>query len=265
MEFKDKTVWVTGASSGLGEALALAFAEAGAKLILSARNREALERVARDCLQRGAPEAHTLPLDLEKHAELPSKVEQALQLTGGVDILVNNGGVSQRSLAAETDFSVDRRLIDINLLGTIALSKALLPHFLERRAGTYIVVSSLMGKFATPLRSSYAAAKHGLHGFFDALRLEVEPRGIQVTLVCPGFVRTNISINAMTGKGTKQGTMDPGTEKGMPPETVARRILQATARGKREVLIGGKEIFAVYLKRFAPALLHRILLRTKVT
>ncbi|MCB0519106.1 MAG: SDR family oxidoreductase [Saprospiraceae bacterium] len=259
--FQNKTVWITGASSGIGEALAYEFARQGAKLILSARNEAALKRVADSC----GDGTIIQPLDLEQHGELSGIVEKVLAKAGHVDILVNNGGVSQRSLAKETSYEVDKKMIDINLLGTMTLSKALLPHFLERKTGHYVVITSLMGKFGAPMRSAYAAAKHGLHGFFEALRAESWRENIQVTLVCPGYIRTNISKNALKGDGKKQGTMDEATDQGISPEDLAKKILKAIGQRKQEVLFGGKELMGVYLKRFMPGVLAKVLRTAKVT
>jgi len=260
MSFKNKTVWITGASSGIGEALAYEFSKQGAKLVLSSRKEADLQRVAEAC----DTECFIQVLDLADHNGMPAVVKKVLAKVGRVDILVNNAGVSQRALAKDAVFDVDKKMIDINLLGTIAISKAILPHFLENKSGHYVVMSSLMGKFSAPLRSGYAAAKHGLHGFFDALRAE-NYKEIQVTLVCPGFIRTQISKNALTANGAQQGTMDGATNKGMPPAVLAKKILNAVRKGKQEVIFGGKEILAVYIKRFFPGLLSRIVRNAKTT
>ncbi len=259
--FQNKTVWITGASSGIGEALAYEFARQGAKLVLSARNEAELKRVAAVC----STEVLVQPLDLGDHASLPGIAEQVLKKTGQLDVLVNNGGISQRALAKDTVFDVDKKMVDVNLLGTIALSKAVLPHFLNKKSGHYVVVSSLMGKFGAPMRSSYAAAKHGLHGFFDTLRAECWRENVQVTIVCPGFIRTNISKNALTSDGSRQGTMDEATGKGMAPEVLAKKIVRDVKKGKREVLYGGTEVFGVYMKRFFPGILARIVRTAKTT
>ncbi|HFA49397.1 MAG TPA: SDR family oxidoreductase [Bacteroidetes bacterium] len=262
MKYKNKTVWITGASSGIGEAMAYEFSKQGAKLILSSRKEAALRRVADRC---GSSGTIIQTLDIADHASLPGTVEKVLHQVGKVDVLINNAGISQRSLVKDTVFEVDKKMIDVNLLGTIALSKAILPHFLENRSGHYIVISSLMGKFAAPMRSSYAAAKHGLHGFFDTLRAECFRENVKVTMVCPGFIRTDISKNALTADGSAQGTMDDATGKGMPPGTLAKKIADAAYRGKEEVAFGGQEVLAVYVKRFFPKLLNRIVRKAKVT
>ncbi len=262
MKFQDKTVWITGASSGIGEALAHEFAKQGAKLILSSRQQAALEKVAEDCNGRVIL---IQPLDIGDHDRIPVVVQEVLGRVGKIDILVNNAGISQRALAKDAVFAVDKKMIDINLLGTIAISKAILPHFIANKNGHFVVISSLMGKFAAPLRSGYAAAKHGLHGFFDALRAENYKENIQVTLICPGFIKTDISKNALTATGERQGTMDDATNKGMTPEVLAKKILTAVRKNKEEVIIGGTETIAVYLKRFFPGLLSKIIRKAKVT
>ena len=262
MYFQDKTVWITGASSGIGEALAYAFAKQGAKLIRSSRKQRDLERVADGC---HGQVVLIQTMDLAAYDDLEQIVGEVLEKVGKVDILVNNAGISQRALVKDAALDVYKKMIDVNLLGTIAISKAILPHFIENQNGHYVTITSLMGKFGAPLRSGYAAAKHGLHGFFDVLRAENYQDNIKVTLICPGYIRTNISKNALTASGEKQGTMDDATDKGMTPEDLAEKILGAVRRGKEEAVFGGKEIIAVYLKRFFPALLSKIVRAAKVT
>jgi dehydrogenase/reductase SDR family member 7B len=264
MNIKNQVIWITGASSGIGEALAYQFAKQGAKLILSSRREEELQRVKNAC-QKSENEIFILPLDLEEGEKMPYKVSQALLFFGRVDMLVNNGGISQRSMAKDTDLEVDRRIMEIDYFGTVALSKALLPHFLERKSGKFVVVTSLVGKFGTPLRSAYSAAKHALHGFFDALRAETWREGIKVLMVCPGFIKTQVSVNALTAKGVKQGTMDTAQANGMSPQACAIKIISAIEQDKEEVYIGGREVYAVYLKRFFPAIFSKILRKAKVT
>jgi dehydrogenase/reductase SDR family member 7B len=263
MSWDGKVVWITGASSGIGEALAHNLAQRGARLILSARNAERLAAVQAACAH---PERHmVLPLDLADPATLGPAAEEALARCGQVDILIHNGGVSQRSLARETRFEVDRQILDTDFLGAVALTKAVLPAMLARKAGHLVVVSSLVGKIGTPLRSAYSAAKHALHGFFDSLRAELWQDGIRVTIICPGFIRTAVSENALTGDGSRQGTMDRAQARGMAPEVCAERIVRAVERGRDEVLIGGPERFAVYLKRFLPGLFNRFIRTARVT
>ncbi len=262
--YKDKVVWITGASSGIGAALVKEFADKGAKLVLSSRRTEALEAVKNS---NGLNDEHAmvLPLDLLKHDEMVSKVEAVMKKFGRIDLLINNGGISQRSLILDTKFEVYKTIMDIDYLGTVALSIAVLPIFVKQQRGQFAVLSSLMGKFSSPLRSGYCGAKHALHGFFDALRLEHEDDGIGVTMICPGYIRTDISKNAVLADGSKQGKMDDATGAGLSAKECAQQIVQAVTKNKMEVTIGGKETYAVLLKRFFPRLLHRIIKRSAVT
>lgn len=263
--FTSKVIWITGASSGIGEALANELAKKGARLILSARRKEELERVKGNCNAAVQPNIRILPLDLSQPSTLKLSTEAAVQLFGHVDILINNGGISQRSLAKETSLEVDRAIMEVDYFGTIALTKYLLPHFLKRKSGHYVVTSSVMGKIGTPYRSGYSAAKHALHGFFDSLRAEVWKDNIFVTLVCPGWIRTNITLNAMIGDGSKLNAMDKTTDKGLSPAQCAKKIIEAIQKKKEEVYIGGaKEIFGVYTKRFFPKLFSKIVRKVAV-
>ncbi|HMI61535.1 MAG TPA: SDR family oxidoreductase [Puia sp.] len=258
MKFTNKVIWITGASSGIGEALAYSFSAEGAKLLLSSRRREELERVKKNCVH---PEAVVvLPLDLVDIASLEGKAAEAVATFGQIDIMVHNGGISQRSLVAETDLEVHRKVMELDYFSYVALTKALLPHFLERKAGHFVVVSSVMGKIGTPMRSAYAAAKHALHGFFDCLRAEVSPMNIKVTILTPGYIRTNITLNAMTKDGSKLGKVSDNIEGGLPAEKAAVQIKKAIARGAYEAYIGklSGERVALWLNRLAPGLLIRI-------
>ncbi len=264
MSFSNKVVWVTGASSGIGKALAIELSKQNAKLIISSRNLEALTLVKTECLN--SDNVKILVLDLEDYTGLDQKATEAIAAFGQVDVLINNGGISQRSLVQETEITVDKRIMDINYLGTVALTKAILPHFLENKKGHFAVTTSIVGKIGTPLRSSYAASKHALHGFFDSLRAEVHQNNIKVTLICPGFINTNVSKNALTGSGEPQGIMDDATGNGMSAELCAKRMLQAIDRNKEEVYIAGfKEKLGVYVKRFVPKLFSVLVRKMSVT
>ena len=264
----NKVIWVTGASSGIGEALVYELArKKGVKLILSSRRKEELERVKGNCAQPVQASIRVLPFDLAQSDTLKLNVEAAVQLFGHIDILINNGGISQRSLAKETQLSVDRQVMEVDYFGTIALTKYLLPYFLKRKVGHFVTVSSVMGIIGTPYRSGYAAAKHALHGFFDSLRAELwkESKSIYVTIICPGWVHTNVTLNALTGDGSKLSKMDKTTERGLPPKLCAEKIIEAIQSKKQEVYIGGaKEVFAVYLKRFFPKLFSKAVRKMKV-
>ena len=258
----DQIIWITGASSGIGEALAYELNKSGNTLILSARNTNRLEEVRANC--RFPDTVYIEPLDLADNDRMPQHVSNVLNMCGKVNILINNAGLSQRSLIVDTQMSVYKKLIDINYLGTVALTKALLPHFIENNGGHFVTVTSLMGRFGSPLRSGYCGAKHGLHGFFDVLRMEHQSDHINVTLVCPGFVQTNVALNALTADGTTQQKNDLATGNGMPVAVFAHKMIRAIAQKKFEVYIGRKEIMGIYLKRFFPKLLHRVVLRSDV-
>ena len=264
MNFQNKVVWITGASSGIGKALALELSSQNALLILSARNQEALESVKSEC--QNPENVWVLPLDLAKYDEFEKTIEKALNFFGRIDILVNNGGVSQRSFAKDTQVSVDKRIMEINYTGTIALTKAVLPHFLEKKDGHIVVTTSIVGKIGTPLRSTYAASKHALHGFFDSLRTELYHDNIAVTLICPGYVTTNVSINALQGDGSPQQTMDKATANGIKPERFAKLMAKAIYKKKQEAYIAGfKEKLGVYVKRWIPKLYSYMVRKLSVT
>lgn len=250
MRLKDKVVWITGASSGIGEALAIECSREGARVILSSRRAAELERVRKQC----SGHATILPFDLADVDQIANAASKA----GVVDMLIHSGGVSQRSLVKDTDLQTDRAIMDIDYFGTVALTKAVLPSMLARRSGHIVAISSVLGYIGTPRRSAYAAAKHALHGFFDSLRAEVEKDGISVTIVCPGYVRTNISENAFTGDGSAYGKMDTTHQKAIRPEEAAPRIVDGILNKKHEVIVGGKETLAIQLKRFAPSLMARM-------
>lgn len=262
--FNDKVIWVTGASSGIGEALVKELTvHSNARIILSSRKEEQLYKVAQKVGLSPGRYA-VLPLDLVNYKNMPDIAAKALEKFGRIDILINNAGLSQRSLAMETDIEVDKHLMDTDFIGTVALTKAVVPYMIRTGGGQIAVVSSLMGVFGAPMRSGYAAAKHALHGFFDALRAELYDQNILITIICPGFIQTDISINAVTGNGSQQGTMDDATMKGMPVDVFAKKMLHAIEKRKNQKAIGGKEVMAVYLKRFFPALLAKVIRRAKV-
>jgi len=258
----NKVVWITGASSGIGEALTYELNGKGYKLVISSRKLHDLQQIKNNCPNN--ENIAMLPLDLLDFNSMSVKVKEAMSLHGPVDILINNAGISQRSLIMETDLAVFKKLMDVNYMGTIALTKALLPYFVSRNSGHFVTVTSLMGKFGSLYRSGYCGAKHALHGFFDVLRMEHQKDNIDITLVCPGFVNTNVAINALTADGTPQVINDKATRNGLTPRVFAQKMLQAIESKKFEVYIGRKEVVGVYLKRFFPKLLHRVVLRNKV-
>ena len=256
--FSGKIIWITGASSGIGEAVALALAKHGAKLILSARRAAELQRVA---AQTGLPPSDVLvlPMDMTDTESLPTHVETVWQRFGRIDYVFQNAGITQRGTVADSELSVYKRLMDVNFFGVVALTKAVLPLMLTQSSGHFVVTSSVAGKIGTKQRSGYCASKHALHGFFDALRAETHDAGLRVTVVCPGYVQTPISLHALAANGQVHGKMDDNQEKGMAPDEFARQLLRAVSQRKEETYIGGLETYGIYLKRFLPGVLSRIL------
>lgn len=262
MTFKNKVIWITGASSGIGKGLVMALSKIECKLIISSRNEQRLNEVKQE--STNPDNISVLAFDLGEIGDLTNVVETAINYYGKIDVLINNGGISQRSLIVDTDISVDKRLMEVDYLGTVALSKLVLPHFIDNQSGHYAVVSSLMGKFGSPYRSGYCGAKHALHGFFDVLRMEHEKDHIKVTIICPGFVNTNVAKNALTGDGTTQNSQDEATKNGLSVESFTKKMLKAIEKEKFEAYIGRKEVLGIYLKRFFPKLLHKFVLNSKV-
>ncbi|MES2589645.1 MAG: SDR family oxidoreductase [Bacteroidota bacterium] len=261
--FADKICWVTGASSGIGKEMTIQLANLGAKIILSARNTDSLNEIKKSL--KNAESHLVLALDLENSIHFPDLAKQIIEKYGKIDFLFNNGGLSQRSEAAQTPIEVDRRIMEINYFGNIALTKSVLPYFQKQKSGHIIVISSIAGKFGFFLRSAYSASKHALHGFYESLALEEEKNNIHVTIACPGKINTPISTNALTETGEKHGVMDHNQETGMPVEECVQILLKAVSKNKREILIGNKEIKAVTLKRFLPNLFWKIIKKQSAT
>ena len=262
--YTNKKVWITGASAGIGRALALTLAKEGAKLVLSSRKHASLQEVKNECESQN--QVDILVLDLEDHEGLEQAFNENIEMLRDVDVLINNGGISQRSEVAETDFSVYKKLMDVNYLGSVQLTRLLLPYFLKRKQGQFVVISSVAGKFGVPLRSGYSAAKMALHGFFDALRAEVSKSGIHVSIICPGFVKTDISKNAMTGDGKRYEKMDEAQEKGMDVMVLAKEILKAVQNHKAEAYFGGfrETKLAIFVSKLFPNRFRKIIAKANV-
>lgn len=255
-----RTIWITGASSGIGEALAMHYAANGTQLLLSSHEKTELERVSANCRQRGA-EVQVIPFNLTKKNEIEEAVVKVQTLVSKIDILVNCGGIGQRSLIIETPDDVARQIMETDFWGHATLSGMILPFMVKSGGGTIAVLSSLSGLFGFPQRSYYCAAKHALHGFFETLRLEHHKDKINVLMVCPGRVRTNFSYGALTSTGGRHGQMDKGQENGVTVEYCADKIARAVKKNKKQVIIGKKEVIMPYLKRFFPWLFYWIALR----
>ena len=265
MRFAGKVVWITGASSGIGEGLAYGFAREGAKLVLSARRLPELERVKASCINSlgGSPEILLAPFDMIDEIGRAKAVETVLGHFGHVDIMVQNAGISQRALAKDTALSVDRKIMELDYFSVIALTKMILPSMIARKSGHFVVTSSVAGKFGTPMRSAYAAAKHALHGFFDTLAVECSPYNIHASLLVIAGVKSNVSLHALKGDGSTWGKMDETQSSGMDTDECARIILDGVATQKREinVLEGGTWRY-IFLKRFFPGILHNMMVKT---
>lgn len=261
MSFAAKVVWITGASSGIGAALARALAREGASLVLSSRRAPALANVCESC---GGDGHLVLPLDMTDAAAIPVAVQQVISRFGRIDVLINNAGIAQRGTALATPLDVDRRIMEVNFFGPVALTKAVVPSMVQRRSGHVVVVSSLLGKFGMAHRSAYAASKHALHGFFDSLRAEVHDAGVAVTVVCPGAVQTDASLNALTSDGKPYGIVDEYLKAGLTADECAARILTAIRRKKRESYPARRGRLALLLSRYAPGIFSRVIRKRRL-
>ena len=255
MRFKDQVVWITGASSGIGEGLAQVFHREGAELVLSARREAALERVKAQC-NNGPGAVHVVPFDVIDAVSRETASRRVHDIAGRVDVLVNNAGVSQRSLGKDTDMAVDRRIMEVDYFAPIALTKLVLPQMIERKSGQLVVTSSVAGKYGVPMRTAYCAAKHALHGYFDTLRLELMPYNIRICLLVIAGIRSEVSRHALTGDGGVWGKEDWAPDEGMSAMTGGEIIVDGIAKGKYEIDIGtGRAMDNLRLKREDPDLL----------
>ena len=261
-KIKNSVVWLTGASSGIGEQLAYKLSNAGAKLIISARRKAELKRVCDGCSSK---EVKILPINLEDNLSLIHRAKEAETLFGPIDILINNGGISQRDTILNTSLDVDRKLFEVNFFGAITLSKLLLSGMVERKKGHQVIITSASGIINTPLRSTYGASKHALHGFYDALRAEYYKDNIKVSLIVPGYIKTNISFNALKGDGSPQNLMDKAQAEGITADKCAQLIVEAIENDKNEVYIAGlKEKLGIYLKRLFPSIAAKVVRKIRV-
>ena len=264
ISFKNRLVLITGATSGIGKAITLQLAKEGAKLIIADRQEDDLKVVKEEC-QKYTTFCEIITFDLSNPNEVTSAAATILEKYGPIYLLINNGGISQRSLAHETPIEIDRRIMEIDFFSYIILTKAFIPSMIERKEGYIAVTSSLSGKFGFHLRSSYSAAKHALQGYFETLRMELKQHGISVTIAYPGSINTNISVNAIEKDGSKHGIMDPAQSKGMSAEDCAKHYIRAIKKERAEVLIGGKEFIMFHLKRFFPKLFFKLIGKIKAT
>ena len=255
--FAGKVVWVTGASSGIGEALVHEFARRGAVMIISSNDPSGLERVKESC-NGNSGKIICAPFDLSDTSGIDKLVERQVNSAGRIDFLLNIGGISQRSRADETPLWLDRKIFEINYFGTIALTKAVLPYMIRQKSGHILATSSISGRFGFPLRSAYSASKQALHGFFETLFLENKENNIRTSVIIPGRVRTSISLHALNSEGKEFGKMDGVLARGLPPEKAARIIIRGIICNKREILVGRSELIMLYIRRIWPWLFFRI-------
>lgn len=254
MNPKNKTAWITGASSGIGRALAVEMARHGAQVLVSARRLDRLNETAELCRKFGG-RVEILPFDLGETSTLADIAAEAeIRMRGPVEMLLNVGGVGMRGTALETEYEVARKIMDVDFWATVELTRAVMPGMIRRGSGQIIAVSGVFGKFGGPRRSFYSAAKHAMHGWFESLREETLGRGVEITLLVPGWVKTEISEKAFEANGKSHGNMDKGQESGISSEECARRAMPAIIAGKPEQLIGGIECGGVYLHRLFPSL-----------
>ena len=262
--FENKVVWITGASSGIGEALAYTFAGHGAKLILSARREIELERVKRGC---NLPDSDVmlLPMDVAEYTQMVEAAAKVASRFGNIDILINNAGLSHWSKIKDLSMDVIKIIMDVNFMGGVALTKAVLPYMFTQKKGQIVVVSSILGKITTPKQAAYVASKHALMGFYDTLRAETHDNGIKVLLVCPGFVRTNVAKNSLNKEGVPINKDNNLIANGLDPLYVSEKILDAIESGKEEIVLAGtKEKLAVLIKRFAPGIFSKFISKNKI-
>jgi len=266
--FANQVVWITGASRGIGAELAKAFAAQGARLILSAPESErlGLDKTAAMCQSLNKGGTYRIEtFDLTSSEDVELACGRVKSSGWQVDVLVHNAGITHRSMALETSLDVDRKIMAVNYFGPLQLTKLVAPDMVRRGRGSIVAVASVLGLIATPHRSAYIAAKHAMHGFFEALRTETMDQGLHVMLAYPGFVNTDISVHALTAQGGTHGKQDPGQCKAMPPQRVAQAIVDGLAQGQPRLLIAGKEGWLVRLQGLAPSLVTRIVRRVATT
>jgi short-subunit dehydrogenase len=265
MKIDGKIAWITGASSGIGEALAVELFNRGATVVLSARSSSKLEDIKARLDKKATGRCMVVPCDITSKSSVREAVDQVKQLAGRVDILINNAGVSQRSYALDTALEVDRELFEVNFFGAVAVTKGIAPSMVSQGSGHIVVISSMAGKYGFPMRSSYSASKHALQGYFETLRAELYSDNIRVTIVCPGRIKTDISVHSLTGDGQTYGRMDEGQANGVPVEKCASIIAHAIESNRKEVFIGKRELLLLVIKRVCPPLYYKIVSRVSPT
>lgn len=263
MSLQGKIVWITGASSGIGQALAEVFAECGATLVLSARRTDALEQVKKSLTN---PNQHmVLPLDVTDDAQVQAVVKNVIAQHKKIDFLINNAGLSQRALISETTMETERRIMELDYFAQVNLTKTVLPYLVAQKFGHISFVSSIAGLLGTQYRASYSAAKAAIHMWANSLRAEVAQDGIDVAVIFPGFVKTNVSINALNGAGEPQGFDNDATANGLDVNAFAKQVVDALVAKQEYIVVGGfKEKLGVAVSRISPKILYKMIRKMKV-
>ncbi len=257
-ELKDKIIWITGASSGIGEALAYACLEEYATIIISARREEELNRVANSPI-KGTKSIFILPLDLEHTEDIEAKVNMIVKRYGRIDVLINNSGMGHRTKAVNTTTAIDRKVMEVNFFGTVNLTKAVARQMQKQQSGKIVVVTSIMGKYGLPLYSTYAASKHALYGYFESLRQELYSDQVKVLIVSPGFINTDVSTKLLREDGSAYGIKSESQDKGMSAAACAKGIIKAIKGNRDHKYVGKYEIFSVYVKQYFPRLFYKLM------
>lgn len=262
-DLKGKVVWITGASSGLGKALAQECALQGAQVVLTARRFEELENVRVSLLN---PDQHvSIPADITDESQVRHAYETVLECKGRIDWLVNNAGLSQRALIADTTMQTERAIMEVDYFSQVFLTKTVLPAFLKQKSGRIVFVSSVAGLLGTQYRASYSAAKAAIHMWANSLRAEVADDGVNVSVIFPGFVKTNVSINALNGEGKAQGYDNEATANGLEADEFAQMAVKALLKGEEYIVVGGrKEVLGTWVSRLSPSMLYKMIRKAQV-
>ena len=258
-----KVVWITGASSGLGKALAQYCALQGADVVLMARRLTELEKVRQSLTN---PDRHLcIAADITDENQVRHAYEQVVAQKGRIDWLINNAGLSQRALITDTSMQTERAIMEIDYFSQVFLTKTVLPTFLKQKYGRIVFVSSVAGLVGTQYRASYSAAKAAIHMWANSLRAEVAAQGVQVSVIFPGFVKTNVSINALDGAGKPQGYDNDATANGLDADDFAAQSVKALMQGEEYIVVGGaKEKLGVWVSRLSPPTLYKMIRKMKV-
>jgi len=258
MNLVNKVIWITGASSGIGEAIVYALAKENCKLVISARRINELNRVKANT-NLSEENILVLPIDLEQHQNAKDWTKKVIDKFSRIDILINNGGISQEGFALNTSTEVEQKIMNINYFGNVALSKAAAPIMQQQQSGKIAVITSIAGKFGQAGLSSYSASKHALYGFYDSFRLELKKDNVSVLLVSPGFINTNVTLNAVTGDGSSFNQNSPAQENGMKTDVFANKFLRTLKSNSSHKYIGSKELLAIPFKTFFPNLFYNLI------